>query len=242
MLEQPTPNMSLIHASPPPYNVSMSFLTQAPFWNRVMHTVDIDLSVFDEVPRLNRKIQFEFVDPVWAWVMAANKQSPEEMQWEPKRQYLRGYKQHLHYGGGLQYGEAFAQATRTCPAGTYAMLVSLHWDGSNAHGLAATPITIGVANTNSVSATTQFCIGFMPVVSDLGSAFSAAATEIKYYIRNKCIAAILRVLETSARSGVRCRLPSTTDSDDEFMLMPRLFSMNLDQPEAQLYFGMLNRT
>ena len=67
-------------------------------------------------------------------------------------------------------------------------------------------------------------------------------TEIKYHIRNQCVAAILTVLETSARSGVRCRLPSLVPGEEEEMiLMPRLFSMNLDQPEAQLYFGMLNR-
>jgi len=122
------------------------------------------------------------------------------------------------------------------------MCVSLHFDGTHAHGMESTPITIGVANTNSVSATTQFCIGYMPIMSDLGAAFSSSATEIKYHIRNQSVAAILRVLETYALSGVRCRLPSTSGTYEEFFLMPRLFSMNLDQPEAQLYFGMLNRT
>ena len=83
----------------------------------------------------------------------------------------------------------------------------------------------------------------MPVLSDLGAKFvSEEYTEIKFYIRNKCIAAILRVLETTARTGVRCRLPSSAGSEEEMFLMPRLFAMNIDQPEAQLYFGMLNRT
>ena len=83
----------------------------------------------------------------------------------------------------------------------------------------------------------------MPVVSDLGGEFANVATELKYYVRNQSIAAILRVLEVGARSGVRCRLPSKTiDEEEEMILIPKLFSMNLDQPEAQLYFGMLNRT
>ena len=118
------------------------------------------------------------------------------------------------------------------------MLISLHWDGSNAHGLHATPICVGVGNTNSVSSSTQYCIGYMPVISDLGANFTSQGTELKHYIRNKCIGAILQVLETASRSGVRCRLPSATTrgDEDEMILMPRLFSMNLDQPEAQGYW------
>ena len=216
--------------------------TVPPFWHRVMHSVDIDLRAF-RLPPNKRSLTFEFVDPLWAWVRAASDQPPQEMQWIPQFQTRSGYPSHLLYGGGLQFGEAFAEAYRTCPAGTFPMCVSLHWDGSSAHGLSATPICIGVANTNSMAATTQYCIGYMPVVSDLGDAFANDATELKYYIRNQSIAAILRVLEVGARSGVRCRLPSTTPgAEEDMILMPKLFSMNLDQPEAQLYFGMLNRT
>ena len=206
----------------------------------VTHYHTIDLRSFG-VPPHKSELIFEFLDPVWAWVRAAYRQPASEMQWVPKRCYVREYPTHNYYGRGLQFGEAFAEATRTCSPGTYPMCVSLHWDGSNAHGLAATPICIGVANTNSVSADTQYCIGYMPVLSDMGAKFNK--TEIKYHIRNQCVAAILSVLETSARSGVRCRLPSLVEGEeDERILMPRLFSMNLDQPEAQLYFGMLNRT
>ena len=140
-------------------------------------------------------------------------------------------------------GESFASACESCPAGTYPMCIHLHWDGTNSHGLFSTPIVIGVGNTNSMSFNKQYCIGYIPVVSDLGGKFSSAqsTTEMKFYIRNKCVGAILRVLETSARSGVRCRLPSIEGSDKEMILMPRLTAMNLDQPEAQLFFGMVNR-
>ena len=218
-------------------------LQVSPFWVHVMHSMTIDLSSFKSVPSHKSSLTFEFVDPVWAWVQAACKQPAHEMQWVPMRHHFRDLDTHSYYGGGLQFGEAFAQACRTCPAGTYPMCVSLHWDGSDAHGLSATPIAIGVANTNSVSSSTQFCIGYMPVLSDLGAKFASEEyTEIKFYIRNKCIAAILRVLETTARTGVRCRLPSSAGSEEEMFLMPRLFAMNIDQPEAQLYFGMLNRT
>ena len=205
--------------------------------------MDIDLSEFG-LPNGKRSLHFEFIDPVWAWVRAACKQPASEMQWVPKVQCARGFETHVCYGGGLQFGESFAEACRSCPRGTRPMLISLHWDGSHAHGLHATPICVGVGNTNSVSSSTQYCIGYMPVISDLGANFTSQGTELKHYIRNKCIGAILQVLETASRSGVRCRLPSATTlgDEDEMILMPRLFSMNLDQPEAQGYFGLRSRT
>ena len=211
-----------------------------PFWPRVMHSVQINLSQFD-LPEKKQRLTFEFVDPLWAWVSAAYKQPPLEMQWIPQVQTLHGQR---CYGGGLQFGEAFAEAYRTCPAGTYPMCISLHWDGSQAHGLHATPICIGVANTNSMSAETQYCIGYIPVLSDLGDHFESQATEIKFYIRNKSIGTILQALEVASHSGVRCRLPSASSpgEEEEMILMPRLFAMNLDQPEAQLFFGLQNRT
>ena len=214
-----------------------------PFWPHVNVSVDIDLSDFG-LPDGKRSLEFKFIDPVWAWVRAAYKQPASEMQWVPKVQCTRGLENHVCYGGGLQFGEAFAEACRSCPKGTRPMLISLHWDGSHAYGLHATPICVGVGNTNSVSSSTQYCIGYMPVISDLGANFTSQNTELKHYIRDKCIGAILQVLETAARSGVRCRLPSakTRGDEEEMILMPRLFSMNLDQPEAQGYFGLRSRT
>ena len=213
------------------------------FWRSVLHNVTIDLTGFG-LPSNKRSLKFEFLDPLWAWVWAANKQPAHEMQWVPQVLTCRGYPNHPCYGGGLQYGDSFAEACRTCPPGTSPMCVSLHWDGTNAHGLFATPICIGVANTNSLSANTQCCIGYMPVVPDMGASYAGEATEIKFFIKQQCIAAILRVLENGARRGVRCRVPSqrAPGTLEESVLMPRLFSMNLDQPEAQNYFGLRNKT
>ena len=212
------------------------------FWPRVMHTVEIDLTRFG-LPPNKRTLTFDFIDPLWAWVTAACKQPAPEMQWEPKVIASATYPNHPCYGGGVQFGDSFAEAYRTCPAGTLPMCVALHWDGTNAHGLASTPICIGVCNTNSLSADTQYCIGYMPVLHDMGAARDDS-TEIKFYIYQKCITAILRVLENGAKQGVRCRLPSTRAPGtlEEMTLMTRLLSMNMDQPEAQLYFGLLNKT
>ena len=218
-----------------------------PFWPRVMHTLELDLNLCPHSQTLNlpahkRMLKFEFIDPLWAWVRAAYDQPAEHMQWVPEKKTSIDSDE-PYYGGGGEFGEAFAEAYRTCPAGSFPMCVSLHWDGTHARGVYATPICIGVANTNSMAPNTQYCIGYVPVLSDLGAAFQSVATELKYHIRNQCVAAILKVLEAGARTGVRCRLPSMTpgELEEERVLMPRLMSMNLDQPEAQLYFGMRNR-
>jgi hypothetical protein len=214
-----------------------------PFWNSVLHSVTIDLSGFD-LPSNKSSLPFEFIDPHWAWVSAACRQPANEMNWVPKVLACRTYPNHACYGGGLQYGDSFAEACRTCPAGTSPMCVSLHWDGTHSHGLYATPICIGVANTNSLSANTQVCIGYIPVIPDMGASHAVNATQITFSIKQQCISAILRVLENGARRGVRCRVPSTDAPGtlEERVLMPRLFSMNLDQPEAQHYFGLRNKT
>lgn len=68
------------------------------------------------------------------------------------------------------------------------------------------------------------------------------ATKVKFSIRQQCIGAILRVLEAAAQRGVVCTLLNQHGLHVTRVLCPRLMAMNLDQPEAQLFFGMLNRT
>ena len=120
------------------------------------------------------------------------------------------------------------------------MGVTLHWDGTGAHGISAAPICIGVANTNSSSASAQFCVGYMPHTPDEDKMTNS--TEVKHYIRQACCKAILEVLATVTECGVLCRLPNRDDQPTVRVLYPRLMAMNFDQPEAQLFFGMRNRT
>ncbi len=209
------------------------------FWPQILHHVEIDLTaagLAQELPSGTKSLLFKFVDPVWAWLLAAQKQNPLDMHWRPKGQ------NHAMpvYGGGIQYGECFRQACVTCPDGAYPMCVTLHWDGTSGGGISSAPICIGVANTNSSSADTQFCIGYMPVVVDQQRPEFLKrpdATELKFYIRQECCRAILRVLESAAVTGVLCRLRNIENEEIERLLFPRLVAMNFDQPEAQLFFG-----
>jgi hypothetical protein len=128
-------------------------------------------------------------------------------------------------------------------AGAYPMLFSLHWDGTTSRSLSAVPICVGVSNCNSSNKDTQFCLGYIPTLSHLGKEFlsSTAATEIKFAIRQQVVGAILKVMEEAAHSGVWCSLKNCRGKDVKLLLVPFLFDMPVDQPEAQLYFGMKNR-
>ena len=70
---------------------------------------------------------------------------------------------------------------------------------------------------------------------------SLIACRLKFYIRQKCAAAILRVMEAAATTGVLCRLKNIRNCDTTRLLFPKLVSMNFDQPEAQLFFGHQNK-
>ena len=172
------------------------------FWPLVTHRKNIDISAF----RLPVKsVVCEFIDPIWAWITAARSIDPKDMKWKPTiTKHLRTGER--MYGSGVECGEAFAAACKSCPRGTYPMCFSLHCDGTTAKGLSSVPICIGVANTNSLSSNTQYCLAYMPVVTGLGKKFysTPASTELKFFIRNAVFAAILQVLETGAKHGVIC--------------------------------------
>ena len=70
------------------------------------------------------------------------------------------------YGGGVQFGECMAHAFKSCPTGSYNMLVSLHWDGTHGHGLGCAPIAVGVGNTNCLDVSKEFCIAYIPSVPE----------------------------------------------------------------------------
>ena len=84
-----------------------------PFWPSVSHETTIDVSHF-ALPSELKEIKFRFIDPVWGWLMAARAQDPSDLHWKPVIQSSQPV-----YGGGVQYGEAFAQACASCPEGAH---------------------------------------------------------------------------------------------------------------------------
>ena len=211
-------------------------MTVEPFRHLVMHSSYIDVSQF-HLPSGTTQLKFEFVDPTWGWLWAARRQDPKDLHWRPVQQGAVPM-----YGGGVQYGKAFLEACESCPPGSYPMCLSLHWDGTGAHGVSAAPIAVGVVNTNTQHESTHSCLGYMPHTPDVKKLTQAKATKLKHYIRQQCFGVILGVLERAAETGVLCPLKNQHGIQVNRLLFPRLMAMNCDQPEAQLVFGLRNRT
>ena len=212
----------------------------ADFFPHVLHSTRINLSQF-ALPTPVTYVDFKFVDPIFAWIVAAQRQRADDMHFRPASK--KTASDIPLYGGGVQQGLAFKEACRSCPSGSYPMCFSLHWDGTSAHGVSAAPICVGVANTNNAGASAQFCLGYMPRIKEQGKSFYATtkATKVKFHIRQQVVAAILRVLETAAVTGVLCPFKNCHGRNVALLLMPRLLTVPIDQPEAQLFFGMKNR-
>jgi hypothetical protein len=236
-----TKNTEAWRAFPPSRRTLIEKLDRLPaFWPHIWHKQRIDLSHFN-LPSGTKYVDFEFLDPLWGWLMAARRQDPADLHWKPCAQGAASPV----YGGGLQFGQCFLHACKSCPQGTYPMACAFHWDGTHGRGLQSAPICIGLGNTNICNSQTQFCLGYMPHVPDEAvKTFrqTTKATTVKFYIRQRCAAAILNVLESAAAGGFWCRLKNIQGNEVERLLFPRLVSMNFDQPEAQLFFGMQNKT
>ena len=217
----------------------MNKITMLPdFWANVLHTITIDLTAFD-LPSGTRSVIFKFINPLWAWLIAARRQDPLELHWRPVEEGRRAPL----YGGGIQFGQFFKTAYRSVPLGASIMAVNLHWDGTTARKLQASPICIGVGNTNRANSSTQFCVGYVPHVPDEKNRAwreTQKATTVKHYIKQRCARAILAVLEEAAIRGVRCTLPNQHKLEVERILFPRLCALSFDQPEAQSFFGLQN--
>lgn len=132
------------------------------FWSLVRHTYRIDLRPFD-LPSGKKFLTFQFIDPIWAWLLAARRNAPSDLHWKPHAQHRTSSPM---YGGGVQYGECFKHAYVTRPEGSHVMMMALHWDGTYGRSLDVTPIAVGVGNINNCDTSKEMCIGYMPFTDD----------------------------------------------------------------------------
>ena len=132
------------------------------FWTIVRHTCRIDVSQFD-LQSGTTFLDFQFIDPIWGWLLAARRQNPVDLHWRPFAQHRTSEP---IYGGGIQYGECFKHAFITRPEGSHLMMMGLHWDGTYGRNLDVTPIAVAVANVNNCDKSKETCIGYMPFTPD----------------------------------------------------------------------------
>lgn len=147
------------------------------FWKLVSHTHRIDVSQFG-LESGTQYVEFHFIDPIWGWLLAAQKQAPASMHWKAAAQN----HQHATYGGGIQYGECFKTAYESCDDNSSLMLMTIHFDGTYGRSLDITPMAIGVANCNSCDLSKEFCISYIPVTPDQRSSEFKKTTKSTKYV------------------------------------------------------------
>lgn len=97
------------------------------FWSIVQHSCRIDLSIFN-LSSGTRFLDFQFIDPIWGWLLAARRHHPGDLHWRP---FVQHRTDEPLYGGGIQYGECFKHAFMKRPEGSYLMMMAgaaLGWD------------------------------------------------------------------------------------------------------------------
>jgi hypothetical protein len=203
------------------------------FWDNVVHSRTIDLSTF-KLPGVH-KIEFNFVDPVFVWIMQCKKliEGGHKLIWKPTSS--KNPTGEDIYGGGIQDGLLFRAADQSVPSGGQVALMNLSWDGgvTGVGDRSACPICMQVMNTNCGHKDAVGLVTYLPVLE-----VSAALKETpeyddaSFHMLQECIKCIVRRIETLAEHGFTCVLGGV-----KRLLFPRLGAMTLDSKERNKYFG-----
>ena len=207
------------------------------FRSRIMRSVKIDLSDVG----FHGDINFEFVDPIYAWASTAfrvGQSGPLHFESQP---YFNDAGERL-YGRSVQSGDFLfracehVQARMTwdedLPRGP--ALFGLSWDGGNASKRRSyTPIIISVGNTDSASCDTCCCIAYLPSLP------AGTDSDVRRVLVQRCISAITKVLEEAAERGFTCVLPDYGNCGQRRLwhLYPVLARCELDTKERYKFFG-----
>ena len=174
-------------------------------WTR---TAKIDLTHITPTA-LQEPIDFQFIDPVVAWVTCAERLSRKHKLHFTYRALLNPETGEKLYGSSVQHGNIMLEACRRIPnktgVRTGPALFGLSWDAGNASRRRSyTPILISVGNTDYSGLETCTCIGYLPVLSKRLKA--EASQRADHELRQACAAAIIEIIDSAAKTGFKCLL------------------------------------
>ena len=111
-------------------------------------------------------------------------------------------------------------------------LFGLSWDAGQASKRRSyTPIIVSVGNTDSASKDTCFCIGYLPSVG------GHSDSDTRRVLVQRCIGAILKVLDTNSDRGFTCLIADENRRESTWHLYPVLARVELDTKERYKFFG-----
>lgn len=205
------------------------------FWDNVLHTETIDLSIY-KLPGI-ANVKFEFIDPVYVWLERANAMYDAgiEMHWKPCSMTHPQSGEEV-FGAGVQYGFILREATKRVPAGAKVALFNVSWDGGSTGfgSRSAVPICVQVMNTNSASAVCIGLVGYLPYV-EVSEVYKQQGNCVKArdHVLQTCIGHVLTCINNSSRRGFLGNIGPA-----KIHFYPCLGMLTLDTPERTKYFGL----
>ena len=206
------------------------------FTQYLMHEIRIPVEQFG-LPDLTEPVVFRFLNPLWAWVQAANKMVKQgnTMHFVPKAMFHETSNERL-YGAGVRFGDKLKFSASRTPQGGKPALFGMSFDGGDS-GVSARsvyPYCVSVLNFDGADPLACGLVGFQPrlVVPPKVKAkekFRLAAA----YVQQRCIGAILDVLEGVARDGFRASIGGEVSR-----FHPFLVAIRVDTKEKKSYFGL----
>ena len=207
------------------------------FPSLITHVVTIDLREF-ELPGID-EVTFRFVNPLWAWVAAANDMldAGHEINFKPKAMYHETTKERL-FGAGVAFGEKLKWAWSRTPAGGKPALFGISFDGaeSGISNRTMYPICVSVLNFDGSDPLALALVGYVPTL-DVPKAFKIKKSRLflaaRAHVFQQCVGAILAEIEHVSEHGF------TADLKGERVRMhPFLVAVQVDSKERKTYFGL----
>lgn len=201
----------------------------------IMHEITIDVRHF-LVTGLD-EIKFRFVNPLWAWVEAANAMTKagHVMHFRPKRMFHETTRERL-YGAGVSYGDKLAFAASHTPRGGKPALVGISFDGgeSGVGGRSLHPICVSVLNFDGADPLACGLVGYLPTLPVSASVQKTKSFKLlQGHVLQSCVGAVLDEFENVAADGFTAFVGGV-----KMRLHPFLAAVRVDSKERKKYFGL----
>ena len=213
--------------------------TGGDFSSHIMHEIHIPLGHLNLPTDSPTSMKFRFVNPLWAWVTAANVMvsAGHEMHFEPKVMLHKKTRQRL-YGAGVSFGDCLKFAYARTPRNGKPALFGISFDGgdSGVSTRSSYPICVSVLNLDGTDPRQCGLVAFLPKL-DVPESFRAGKNEAylvaRDFVLQTCIGAIIDELENVSRDGFSAYI-----GDVLMTFHPFLVAVRVDTKERKSYFGL----
>lgn len=212
--------------------------TTGDFNQHLLHEVDIDLRGFG-LPANVTVLKFRFVNPIWAWTVAANDMiaAGHKMHFVAKTMFHRQTREQL-YGESVVFGQKLMFAAALTPEGGQPGLFGISFDGGDSGVSTRSVIPVCVSCLNFDGADPLACglVGFVPAIEVpkfFREKFYKLYLRAKAHVMQRCIGAVIDEIEAVARDGFVVDLGGRRTR-----VHPWLAALRVDSKERKTYFGL----